>query len=46
MHVVANATSAFTKAQRQHTLEHVVHHFGHSITADGFAERLGEPAHA
>jgi nicotinamidase-related amidase len=46
MHVVTDATSAFTQAQRRHTLEHVVHHFGHAVTAEGFAERLRQPAHA
>lgn len=31
-YVVTDATSAFTKEQRDHVLEHVVHHYGENIT--------------
>ncbi|MBD8500963.1 cysteine hydrolase [Paenibacillus arenosi] len=37
--VVEDATSAFTQEQRKHVLEHVVHHFGKSITVDQFIEK-------
>jgi len=38
MHVIEDATSAFTKEQREHVLQNVVHHFGDHLTADVFAE--------
>ncbi|WP_036684651.1 cysteine hydrolase [Paenibacillus tyrfis] len=38
MTVIEDATAAFTQEQRKHVLEHVVHHFGKSITVDQFIE--------
>ena len=32
--VVKDATAAFTSAQRDHVIDHVVHHYGESVTTD------------
>jgi len=39
--VLEDATAAFTPEQRQHVLEHVIHHFARRATVDEFAERIG-----
>lgn len=39
--VVSDATSAFTDAQRTHVLEHVVHHYGETITLDEISAQIG-----
>ena len=44
MHVIEDATSAFTADQREHVLRDVVHHYGLHLTSDEFAEGLSEHA--
>jgi nicotinamidase-related amidase len=44
MHVIEDATSAFTAKQREHVLDEVVHHYGLHLTTDEFVEGLSERA--
>ena len=45
-YVVPEATAAFTKAQRAHVLDHVVHHYGATIGVDDLRVRAGMEAAA
>lgn len=38
--VLEEATAAFTAAQRQHVLDHVIHHYGARLTVDNFRDWL------
>ena len=40
VHVIEDATSAFTKEQREHVLQSVVHHYGDHLTTDVFAKKF------
>lgn len=39
--VISDAAPAFTAAQRDHVLSHVIHHFGKHITAEQFLGGIG-----
>jgi nicotinamidase-related amidase len=41
--IIEDATSAFTADQKRHVLDHVVHHFGRTVTAKEFQSWLHRP---
>jgi nicotinamidase-related amidase len=40
MHVLEDASAAFTTEQRRHVLDDVVHHYGHHLSVDAFIDQL------